>query len=412
MLFLSTEINMETIQRKDYKVFVKTPVSDEPLTFKVTPGPGSQVTLIGGKEELHVNVDIFVLLVNGEVVAYSPEPSNPQVDIENEIKQNKFYMIPLIKEDSAVRSTFNKKRLEKYKDILDPFNLIFIPEDVDVREDLDTDDDEKDIISMELFKVEDMSDNGLKTTISKSPFPTYIQLSTRTLADGTIQYLKRTTARLPEIGKTYIPIIYDPDTKRTELASQRFYLTKLSEKESSKDIMDGIEEDFFDDPEAVTAERDEEPTAPDVYIPMPKYTDRTIPDWTQNVNLHVNINAAKLRPVYTKSCVKFTPALPEDTDYTVFCSSIIPDIRKAESYAAVLNNVMRFEVEYNFRDRSYMFDFYDHNGSVIRYNFFPVKDSQVYIAIFDGVIIIDSYPYRDSKSNPIPYVKLSDIMED
>lgn len=405
MLFLDTKFTIDKIIRKDGAIEFHFADGRTPLYFKVKP---DQVIFCTEDSDRDVPFtdDIFVKTYDkGGHTLNSQLSNSPDMSLlTDDITHAKYYMIPLTKEDSAVRSIKNKNRLKEYESIISKNQLIMYPEDINMAIDPANKTNTNININLQFWKDGFFGASPMKISLRKSAFPSYNQVKSAVKYDM-IVYTKHNCNRLPVENITYNVAVYDSINNTlidSNNASNDFPEETAIDMDAEKPIdnttraLDIISNAIGRDSQSGKAN-----------IIMPQHSNMRY-NWTKCVMLHVDKpSQLKIHELNNWSSIIFDFESPVE----VFCKSIKTDIRKVESYALNVSDINRIGLCYNYANKIYEFILCTTMGQEINYNQLPFLPTnrdeqidQIYITIANRCVIINDSPYLDSNNKVLSYV--------
>lgn len=419
MLFLETKFMVSKIIRKEGTIEIHFADGRDPFYFRVKPD-----RVIFYREDSDTEIpftnDIFIKTYGeGGYILNSRILNNIDISaLTDDMVNTKYYMIPLTKEDSAVRSIKNKNRLKEYETILSKNYLIMCPENFEIGYERSADNNTS-YIKIRAQKL--TSDKCMDINITKSPLPSYVQVKYEE-KNNRIEYKNSIINRLPVTDISYTPLVYiESYDIIADTSVDTEYLAECGEKDidfktavemitdelqRKKDMIDEIEEDFGMKSEK-QVEAQEIKTEPS--IPIPQLANKWM-NWTQNVMMYIdNSDQVKVHQYGNWASIEFDFADPVQ----VLCKTIKTDIRMAESYALDLFNINQISMCYDFANDLYTFAIRDTLGQIINYSqlpYIPIENmdeeyaDQIYITFANRCVIIDDRPYLDCNDEVLAYV--------
>lgn len=418
MLFLDTNFMISEIVRKEGTIEIHFENGRE-FYFRVKPDKVIFYREDSDTETPFTN-DIFIKTCDRAGYIMNSQISN-NIDISlltDDMIDAKYYMIPLTKNDSAVRSIKNKNRLKEYGSILSKNNLIMCPENFEITlyGGNDNNSDHIEILAQKL-----MSNMCMDISLFKSPLPSYVQIKYE-VENNKVTYKDFIINRLPVPNISYKPLVYI-GSYNIIADKTSFYTEKLveySEKgidlneaanmiteelDMKEDTLTKIEEDFDMKPEEQKKDEKKKPV-----IQIPQLVNKWV-NWTKNVMIYVDDpKQVKLYECGNWAAIIFDFESPAQ----VLCNTIKSDIKVAESYALSMVDINRIAMCYDFSNQMYRFILRNTMGFKVDYNqlpYIPYQDivdeepvDEIYITFADHCIIIDKDPYLDSNNDILPYV--------
>ena len=403
MLFLDTKFAIDKIIRKEGVIEFHSEDGKIPFYFKVKPN-----IVIFCREDSDPEVpftnDIFIkACYNNGKYTFTIQFSNGDDTLSLDgIADAKYYMIPLTKEDSAVRSIKNKNKIKEYESIISKNQLIMYPEDINMAIDQANKANDNDI-HLQFWKDGFFGTSPMKISLRKSVLPSYNRVKCSTKY-GMIAYTKHNCNRLPVENITYNVAVYDSinNTLIDNNANNDFPEETAIDMDAEKPVdnttraLDIISNAIGRDSQSCKAN-----------IIMPQHSNMRY-NWTKSVMLHVDKpSQLKIHELNNWSSIIFDFESPVE----VLCKTIITDIRKAESYALNVSDINRIGLCYNYANKTYAFILCTTMGQEINYNQLPflptTRDEQIdqiYITIANRCVIINDSPYLDSDNKVLSYV--------
>ncbi len=417
MLFLDTNFMISEIVRKEGTIEIHFENGRE-FYFRVKPDKVIFYREDSDTETPFTN-DIFIKTCDRAGYIMNSQISN-NIDISlltDDMIDAKYYMIPLTKNDSAVRSIKNKNRLKEYGSILSKNNLIMCPENFEITlyGGNDNNSDHIEILAQKL-----MSNMCMDISLFKSPLPSYVQIKYE-VENNKVTYKDFIINRLPVTNISYKPLVYigsyniiadktsfyteklvEYSKKGIDLDEAANMITK--ELDMKEDTLTKIEEDFDMKPEE--QKKDEKKKS---VIQTPQLANRWM-NWAKNVMMYIDDpDQVKIRQYGNWANIEFEFVNPVQ----VVCKTLKADFRVAESYALDLFYINQISMCYDFTNDLYTFAICDTLGRIINYNqlpYIPVDDmdeeyaNQIYITFANRCVIIDDRPYLDSNDDVLAYV--------
>lgn len=407
MLFLDTKFKMGKIVRKEGIIEFHSTDGKIPFYFKVDP---DKVTFCKGSNAdspFTFTKDIFVKTDDGKHT-FSVQLSNGDdtLTLTDDMATAKYYMIPLTKEDSAIRSTKNRNKIKEYESFISKNRLIMYPENINMS--LDSVSKAKDNnIHLMFWKDGFFGSSPMKISLRESVFPSYNQVKYSTKY-GMIEYTKHICNRLPVENIVYNVAVYD--SINNILISYEDIPEEYADMNAGKPIDPNTSADTIDD--VIDTDFDDQPQQESNII-TPQPSDKWL-NWTKGVMMYVD----KPKQIKIHALTNFSNIIFEfESPVQVICKTIKTNITSLESYALNMFDINRIALRYDFGNEIYSFIFRTTMGYEIDYNQLPflprMKEDmpeQIYITIANHCVIIDDCPYLDSNNKVLSYINAKEYL--
>lgn len=408
MLFLDTKFKMGKIVRKEGIIEFHSTDGKIPFYFKVDP---DKVTFCKGSNAdspFTFTKDIFVKIDDGKHT-FSIQLSNGDdtLTLTDDMATAKYYMIPLTKEDSAVRSTKNRDKIKEYESVISKNRLIMYPEDINMDLDLSNKAEDNNI-HLSFWKDEFFGSGPMKISLRESVFPSYNRVKYSTKY-GMIAYTKHICNRLPAENIVYNVAVYD--SLNNMLAVYADIPEECADMDADKPIEPNILADAIDD--VIDTDFDNQPQETEIVIPRP--SNRWI-NWMTGVMMYVD----KPKQIKIQVLNNFSNIIFDfESPVQVICRAIKNEIKMLESYALNTFDINRIALRYDFDNKMYSFVFRTTMGYEINYNqlpYYPLPSKegdileQIYITIANRCVIIDDRPYLDNNNKVLSYINAREYL--
>lgn len=407
MLFLDTNFKMSKIVRKegvielrfaddDVDSFYFKVIRDVVTFYREDPKTGTPFTN-----------DIFIkgYYDNGKYT-YNIQFSNGDDILSlDDITGAKYYMIPLTKEDSAVRSTRNRDKIKEYESVISKNRLIMYPEDINMALDQSNKTNDNNT-HLSFWKDGFFGSSPMKISLSESVFPSYNQVKYSTKY-GMIAYTKHICNRLPVENIVYNVVVYD--SINSMLIGYEDIPEECADMDAGKPIDTNTSVDTFDD--VIDMDFDDQSQETEIVIPHPS---NMWLNWIKGVMMYVDKpKQIKIQVINNCSDIIFDFESPVQ----VICKTIKTNIKMLESYALNMFDINRMALRYDFNTKIYSFIFRTTMGYEINYNQLPflpnMKEDmpeQIYITIANRCVIIDDCPYLDCNNKVLSYIDAKEYL--
>lgn len=406
MLFLDTKFKIGKIVRKKGIIEFHSTDGKIPFYFKVDP---DKVTFCKGSNAdspFTFTKDIFVKTDDGKHT-FSVQLSNGDdtLTLTDDMATAKYYMIPLTKEDSAVRSTKNRDKIKEYESVISKSRLIMYPENINMSLDpvLEANDNN---IHLMFWKNGFFGSSPMRVSLRESVFPSYNQVKYSTKY-GMIEYTKHICNRLPVENIVYNVAVYD--LKNDMITSYGDIPEECTDIDASKPIEPNTLAAAIDD--IIDTDFNNQPQETEIVIPRP--SNKWL-NWTKGVMLYVD----KPKQIKIQALNKFSDIIFDfESPVQVICRTIKNEIKMLESYALNTFDINRIALRYDFGNKIYSFILRTTMGYEINYNQLPYLPSmspdqpeQIYITIANRCVIIDDCPYLDNNDKVLSYINAREYL--
>lgn len=406
MLFLDTNFKMSKIVRKEGIIEFRSADGEIPFYFKVETDKVTLFCKDTGAEESFTN-DIFIkACYNNGKYTFNIQLSDGDDTLSLDPMANpEYYMIPLTKEDSAVRSTKNRNKIKEYESFISKNRLIMYPEDINMAIDQSNKANDNNI-HLSFWKDGFFGSSPMKISLRESVFPSYNQVKYSTKY-GMIEYTKHICNRLPVENIVYNVAVYD--SINNILISYEDIPEECIDMNADKPINHDTPVDTIDD--VIDTDFDDQPQEANIIIPHP--SDMWL-NWTKSVMMYVD----KPKQIKIHALTNFSNIIFDfESPVQVICKTIKNNIKMLESYALNMFDINRMALRYDFGNEIYSFIFSTTTGYEIDYNQLPFLPSmkedmheQIYITIANRCVIINDSPYLDNNNKVLSYINAREYL--
>lgn len=405
MLFLDTNFKISKIVRKKGIIEFYSEYNENPFYFKVEP---DKVILFCKDNDAGSSFtnDIFIKAYynNGKYefnVQFSDGDDILSLDL---MANSEYYMIPLTKEDSAVRSTKNRNKIKEYESFISKNRLIMCSEDINMAIDQSNKANDNDI-HLSFWKDGFFGSSPMKISLRESVFPSYNQVKYSTKY-GMIEYTKHICNRLPVENIVYNVSVYD---SINDILISYEDIPEEYDMNAGKPIDPDTPVDTIDD--VIDTDFDDQPQEANIIIPHP--SDMWL-NWTKSVMMYVD----KPKQIKIHALTNFSNIIFDfESPVQVICKTIKNNIKMLESYALNMFDINRMALRYDFGNEIYSFIFRTTTGYEIDYNQLPFLPSmkedmpeQIYITIANRCVIINDSPYLDNNNKVLSYINAREYL--
>lgn len=406
MLFLDTNFKMSKIVRKEGIIEFRSADGEIPFYFKVETDKVTLFCKDTGAEESFTN-DIFIkVCYNNSKYAFNILLSDGDDTLSLDPMANpEYYMIPLTKEDSEVRSTKNRNKIKEYESFISKNRLIMYPENINMAIDQSNKANDNNI-HLSFWKDGFFGSSPMKISLRESVFPSYNQVKYSTKY-GMIEYTKHICNRLPVENIVYNVSVYD--SINNILISYEDMPEECTDMNADKPINPDTPVDTVDD--VIDTDFDDQPQEANIIIPHP--SDMWL-NWIKGVMMYVD----KPKQIKIQVLNSFSDVIFDfESPVQVICKTIKTNITSLESYALNMFDINRMALRYDFGNKIYSFIFRTTMGYEINYNQLPFLPSmkedmpeQIYITIANRCVIINDCPYVDSNNKVLSYINAREYL--
>lgn len=408
MLFLDTNFKISKIVRKKGIIEFYSEYDENPFYFKVEP---DKVILFCKDNDAGSSFtnDIFIKAYynNGKYTYISQLLDGDDTLSLDPMANPEYYMIPLTKEDSAVRSTKNRNKIKEYESFISKNRLIMCPEDINMAIDQSNKANDNNI-HLSFWKDGFFGSSPMKISLRESVFPSYNQVKYSTKY-GMIEYTKHICNRLPVENIVYNVAVYD--SINNILISYEDIPEEYADMNAGKPIDPNTSVDTIDD--VIDTDFDNQQQETEIVIPRP--SNKWL-NWTKGVMLYVD----KPKQIKIQVLNNFSDIIFDfESPVQVICRAIKNEIKMLESYALNMFDINRIALRYDFGNKMYSFVFRTTMGCEINYNqlpYYPLPSEdgdileQIYITIANRCVIIDDRPYLDNNNKVLLYINAREYL--